>query len=524
MQFSKISFVSEIEEYKFTPITGYQLEGITYKNVKYNKYIIIRYQLEYKNNISGENISCKINYFISDGHSNMFRANILFPFLCYSEMNKENPVCPTVFDSSRGLGILGGILKLRFLKNINESFIRNEFIKNRTKPFTLFYGDCGCDSSLPIENVYSVNGVITKIRSCKNCGKFISNINEHSATLTGIITSRLENLLDLIISVGSESIVNDVQYEKLVREPHLLTPVYTQHQEYNLDKYDGEDLKKHIKPVYLTQESNEYRRSILKTLKTILNLLTNKDDSKARISNPFTVELQTIEIKSISIDDFNKLDNVCKKINDNNTNLQHYITISNRLHETCKILCKDTFANDFLLENNKLTTYQGVNIFNDPVRTINLTWNSSCKLDTDEDEKWVPINIKEKLKADREERLQLVKQKQLEVIRQLQYEIDRKEVERQFRLKQDEIIKRNKMAVLQTNQKLVNQEIKENARYKAEHERNKKYRIVRTSALGKKSRQVRECRDFRECKEFKRSINKKKVSKYSKRKGKKVKK
>jgi len=42
MQFSEISYESSTEEYKFTPVRGYQLRGITYKDVTYSKYIIIR--------------------------------------------------------------------------------------------------------------------------------------------------------------------------------------------------------------------------------------------------------------------------------------------------------------------------------------------------------------------------------------------------------------------------------------------------------------------------------------------------
>ena len=400
MQFSEISYESDTEEYKFTPIGGYQLQGIKYKNVMYSKYIIIRYKLYYKNKISGKHVSSKINYFISDGHTNMFRANILFPTLCYSERDKENPVCPTFFDSSKGLGVLGGLLKIRFLKNIDESFIRNELIKNRTNPkYTRFYGDerCGCGSFSPVKMFYKDNGVTKSMISCKNCNKMLTNIEDYRATLPGVITARLENLLDLVIAVGSESVVNSDQYQKLVNDPTFLTPVYTEKQEYNLDRYDGpSELAKYIKgsnALYLSDESYEYRVSILKTLKTILNLLTSKT---------FSVELKTIKIDSISIDNFNKLDNVCKKINETNKNLQNYITISNHLHETCKILFKDE---DFLLENNALTTFQRENIFNDPLKTIHLTWSSSCKLDTDDDQRWLPLNIQQKLKAEREQRL-----------------------------------------------------------------------------------------------------------------------
>jgi len=337
----------------------------------------------------------------------MFRANLLFPTLCYSERDKENPDCPTVFDSSKGLGVLGGLLKIRFLKNINESFIRNELIKNRTNPkYTRFYDKL---------------------------------LNEYRSTLTGIITARLENLLDLVIAVGSESIVNDGQYQKLVNDPRFLTPVYTEKHEYNLDQYDGPgELAKHIRgsnALYLSDESYEYRVSILKTLKTIFNLLTSKT---------FSLELKTIPIISISIDDFNKLDNVCKKINETNKNLQNYITISNHLHETCKILFKDT---DFLLENNALTTYQRENIFNDPLKTVNLTWSSSCKLDTDDDNEWLPLVIQQKLKAEREHRA------------------------REMKSKLDEIIEINKIATSQTFKKLKEQDKLWEQRYKSERDR-----------------------------------------------------
>jgi hypothetical protein len=176
--------------------------------------------------------------------------------------------------------------------------------------------------------------------------------------------------------------------------------------------------------------------SILKTLKTILNLLTSKT---------FSVELKTIKIDSISIDNFNKLDNVCKKINETNKNLQNYITISNHLHETCKILFKDE---DFLLENNALTTFQRENIFNDPLKTIHLTWSSSCKLDTDDDQRWLPLNIQQKLKAEREQRLKSKREENksaaLQTLERL--EKQRELWEKRYKAERDRSIKINKSA------------------------------------------------------------------------------
>lgn len=374
MQFADIIFDSEEEEYRFIPRReGYQL------NNEY-KYILIIYDLYYKNKKTKEEISSHINYFVSDGHTNMFRANILFPFLCYSEKNKVSPVCPTFLDNS-AFSDRGVLLKLRFLKNINDAYIKK-----------LLQINCGNDS---IFN-YFTNQVFR-------------------STLGGIITTRLENLLDLVIASCSASLVDEDEYSKLLVNPTNLVPVYEKNEKYNLDYYnqvafDPIQLNKKISGRFLTPDSIQFRTSILKTLKIINNVLR---DPQFGIN--CHVRLTVIPIRPISIDEFNSFDNVCKKLDKNNTNLQNYITISNKLHETCKKILQATDAKDLLLKNNALTSYFNQNIFDDPLQTIDLTWKTTCKHtsasvteqnneDYNIDDKWLPGQIRAQLIQEREEK------------------------------------------------------------------------------------------------------------------------
>ena len=136
---------------------------------------------------------------------------LLFPTLCYSEKDKENPVCPTFFDSSKGLGILGGLLKIRFLKNINESFIRNELIKNRTNPkYTRFYGDCGCSSFSPVKMFYKdMKKILTQKNMPADFKKAVDNLNRKSieSKITELLTYcsiekcevEIRNLIDSLL-------------------------------------------------------------------------------------------------------------------------------------------------------------------------------------------------------------------------------------------------------------------------------------------------------------------------------------
>jgi hypothetical protein len=71
---SKILFESDLFTFTFMPTIAYEL-----LDTPGHRKIIITYSLIYKNKKTQEGKKSEINYFLSDGHTNMFRANILFP-------------------------------------------------------------------------------------------------------------------------------------------------------------------------------------------------------------------------------------------------------------------------------------------------------------------------------------------------------------------------------------------------------------------------------------------------------------
>ena len=75
--------------------------------------------------ITKETLSTTIPYYISDGHTNHLRANMLFPFMSYNmEVNQNSPYVR---------GREGLLFKYNIGQNINtnsiEEWVRLEFIK-----------------------------------------------------------------------------------------------------------------------------------------------------------------------------------------------------------------------------------------------------------------------------------------------------------------------------------------------------------------------------------------------------------
>lgn len=333
MLVSTISFYSDTEDFLFSPIKAYKLIA--------RNHLIVSYRLEYINNKTGKKLRSIINYYVSNGHTNMFRANILFPFLCYSKKNEVQPTCPTFIEPNQ-FGSNGGLIKLQLVSNINRRYIKSI-----------------------LQEKYV--GFVTQERQS---GKIIQDkfqeIDEKKETLGGVITSRLTNYLDLLIALGSSSICNDAEFIKLLGgNLECLLPVFTENSEYNLDVCD----KSKISPEYQSEESILYRKAILVTFRQLYD----------HVKEFVTFELHPIDIEDISIDDFNNIGSVCKKPNTTLHNLQDYITISNQLYESTEYVIEAP-----LLMKNGQVKYLDRNkipqvIFDDPTEYINNSFKTTCR-------------------------------------------------------------------------------------------------------------------------------------------------
>ena len=77
------------------------------------QYIVIMYSIIFTH--GNEIIKAEIPYYISDGHTNHLRANMIFPFICFN--NKDRDIFPNCFDVPRYEENL--LVKLLTFSNLN---------------------------------------------------------------------------------------------------------------------------------------------------------------------------------------------------------------------------------------------------------------------------------------------------------------------------------------------------------------------------------------------------------------------
>ena len=122
MHFYKISLQSYTKgAIIMTPVEFYTISD---HEIKY----VVMYNLKFIN--TNEEIESNIPYYISNGNTNKLRANMLYPFMCYSNTyNKEN--CP--YDISREsyatYKYTSLLLKYKILNNIDIDKLEEELLR-----------------------------------------------------------------------------------------------------------------------------------------------------------------------------------------------------------------------------------------------------------------------------------------------------------------------------------------------------------------------------------------------------------
>lgn len=116
-----------IEKIKFQ-VSDIDLSTLnTYKKNKKNikKYISILYKINYirTNNTEEKTFKCYIPYYLSDGQTNHFRLNLLFPYICIVNQYSPN-TCPRLLNSSQYSS--GLLLKYGDVRNLNIKKIHTE--------------------------------------------------------------------------------------------------------------------------------------------------------------------------------------------------------------------------------------------------------------------------------------------------------------------------------------------------------------------------------------------------------------
>jgi hypothetical protein len=178
MKFPKIISTVGTETVLLEPITANKI----YARSRFI-YVVVYYRITYTNTSTGENIETIITYYLSNGYTNKFRANMLFPFYNFSKI--ETNSCPSC--EQQGL-----LLKISLVTNIDTTDFNNNLQHQAYKKII---------SSFPVTNEeeykmvkHRTNGIL------KNA--VLRSENFRVDVLS--VLPRIKNLLDYLIAVNSD--------------------------------------------------------------------------------------------------------------------------------------------------------------------------------------------------------------------------------------------------------------------------------------------------------------------------------
>ena len=248
--------------------------------------LVVMFDLSFRTH--DKHIHCTIPYYVSDGHTNKFRANILFPFLCFTSREPSNN-CPMSSMYSMAS------LKLRLIHTLNDQFVHT-FINSQ-------YRELLIHKQLYIDELETETEL---------------SLIEKSNQLYQLITNRLGNIIDLLISLAY---ISDTEIENLLQDPALLLPIFgNEEDKYNLTKKANVNVDENN--IYIL-----YRKSILLFFKYIKTHI---------ISKGFRYTGTYLPIESITRSEFNNIMNTCGGEESAQLNLRHYNVLSFHMYEFCK--------------------------------------------------------------------------------------------------------------------------------------------------------------------------------------------
>ena len=327
-----------------TPVDLYQISN---HNIKY----VIIYNLVFIDiNPDIPIMESKIPYYISDGNTNKLRANMLFPFLCYSNMYDVKN-CP--YDNDLLLKRMPEkslILKYKSFQNLDI----NKLEENLLHTFFTIY---------PTESTT----MREKISDKKNKG----------IGLTSVLV-RITNLVDFLVCITNNVISNfDYKQSKIDVDLGKYRPFSQEQIKQGLDYTDMSIFGKEPCSPF----SNHFRLVILTILNRYYKLFINI----------ISIKTINLDLQKITVEMLNIITDICDK-EDKKTNMNNYKMISNKMVSIVNqkidivdnisiedksnlksiiILSTETHVNDYEIYNSQLNKWN-VNCMNK-----HLTYNTT---------------------------------------------------------------------------------------------------------------------------------------------------
>jgi len=338
------------------------------------------YKIYYKDK-NGE-INTNIRYYLSDGKTNHFRSNLLLPFLCIREEDKDEINT----------------------KDNNETNCLLSITENGYNARGLLYKLLACNH---LTFIFFENRLKTEVNNIPNGQNFAKLLNENKKQGIGLysVLNRMINILDFLLAISSNKIkfFNDnykfdnenlfKDFEKIINRNNN-TEINKIDTELNFTSY--EKIENQNDPIKIYDESiynhkfinrefmmfdnrsphmrNIYRRLLIKLFSNWNKLL---DLCKPNIN----ITYEKPNIKEISIENFNKIIETCNinEYTDNvNKNYENYRKISNNLFTKLHNLM---MLGDLSLRNlfENLIDIKLINCSNDTLQdSIYKGWKSDC--------------------------------------------------------------------------------------------------------------------------------------------------
>lgn len=310
MSFSKIWIRSDTKgDIEMEPVAFYE---ITDHSVKY----VVMYRLRFISSSSTgsktELIESLIPYYVSDGATNKLRANMLYPFMCYSSISHADS-CPYNIDRTGGQSHFPVLLKYNISDNLNIDALESELFATFS---TLF-------PELPLE----IAALAEKIRIPLN-----KNYRGHDLIS---VLQRITNLADFLVCISTDSIRHfnvDTERQAIENGKYCpFSPVQTDggsdYTNLSIFGKQGVYMTKTARPSVDNASSpfnKHFRTSILATLNKWYQLFVH--------NGIMTVIPSEFAPQRITVADFNEIANVCNKPV-TKINLKNYKIISNAITE-----------------------------------------------------------------------------------------------------------------------------------------------------------------------------------------------
>jgi len=270
-------------EYQFFSITlrndtvEIKIHPIEFFNVDFSVRYVVMYKLSLIHKEDPlKNHESIIPYYISNGQTNRLRANILYPFMCYSDWSNQG-ICPffadkTTKQTNRGRCSL--LLKYQVGPNYAYSKLEN----------------------IVIENFIGKDGLEQEDKRRLEYNQMEKASDKLSRGLPSVLP-RLRNFLDFVMCIMNENIIH---FNPEVDDIRCFRPLVDRNDHFYVNMKKCEHL-----PETLTPE-DDYRFVLISILSRYVNLI---------LKNHFFDDIQLVKMTTtpISKEDFNLHVNKCDK-------------------------------------------------------------------------------------------------------------------------------------------------------------------------------------------------------------------